>query len=422
MEAAETSPQEKRPLLSGMLVLFLFAMILANVGGNMYAPLLPLYLRELNASVSQIGLFFTLSMIVPLLLQILGGWISDSLGRLRAIAIGSVVGVFSYLPMLLASTWQWLLLAEAMGAITRSLVGPSFDAFIAEHSSEENRAKVFGLSTSIFMVVGVVGPPLGGYLAGALGFKGMIAIAALLYLVATVIRVAMARDAAKGSEATPRSLSLDSLKANLGSMFGMVMAGGVLTWILITDGVRDISFSLSMNLFPVYLEEIGGLTVRQIGVMSGLFGLFSMLTTFPAGWLADKVGERVNIAAGFVLMGISLFVLVGLPSQAMLGYSIGWALAGVGAGLMMPAYQSLISKAVPERLRGTAYGLFSTSLGLVSLPAPAIGAQVWEKVGPRAPFLITAVVTLLLVVPIWFKFRLPAKAGEADEEEKNDDL
>ena len=76
---------KKRPLLNGILILFLTAMIFANIGGNMYEGLMPLYLKDLDASIPQIGLFFTLAQIVPLLLQILGGWISDSLGRLRAI-------------------------------------------------------------------------------------------------------------------------------------------------------------------------------------------------------------------------------------------------------------------------------------------------------------------------------------------------
>jgi MFS family permease len=54
---------------------------------------------------------------------------------------------------------------SGVGAVARALVGPSFDAFIAEHSSEENRGKVFGISQAIFMIVSVVGPPLGGWLA-----------------------------------------------------------------------------------------------------------------------------------------------------------------------------------------------------------------------------------------------------------------
>jgi MFS family permease len=48
----------------------------------MFGPILPLYLEQLHAGVAQIGLFFTLSAVIPLALQILGGWVSDSVGRL----------------------------------------------------------------------------------------------------------------------------------------------------------------------------------------------------------------------------------------------------------------------------------------------------------------------------------------------------
>src|SRR5512139_79108 len=152
----------KARLLTPLLLLFMLAMILANLGGNMYGPLEALYLQKLGASVGQIGLFYTLSQIIPLLLQILGGWVSDTLGRLRAIAIGSVVGIFVYVPLILASRWEWVLIASALSAVTRSLIGPSFDAFIADHSAPENRARLFGITQTLFGVVGVVGPVLGG--------------------------------------------------------------------------------------------------------------------------------------------------------------------------------------------------------------------------------------------------------------------
>ncbi len=402
--------------MSGLILLFLLAMILANMGRNMYDPLMSLYMRDLGASVPQVGLFFTLGSIVPLLVQILGGWISDSLGRLRAIAIGSVIGIVSYLPLVLADRWEWLLLSSGLGAITGALVGPSFDAFIAEQSSEKNRARMFGLTQLIYGVVGVLGPGLGGWLAQARGFKFMLLVAAVFYLCATILRVGMARAAARGGAAHTTSLSFAGLKSNLGAMLGLLLAGGVVTWILITDGVRDISFALSMNLFSVYMQDFGGLTLGQIGLTSSIFGLFMMLTVFPAGMLADKVGERVGIAAGFVLVGLSLGMLVVLPAGAFGLYLAGWALAGTGVGLLQPAYQSLISKAVPARLRGTAFGLFSSSIGLVSLPFPWIGAQLWQGVSPRFPFLITVVAIFFSIIPVWLKFRLPQKpAGEGSE-------
>lgn len=409
---------KKQPLLSGILILFLTAMIFANIGGSMYDGLLPLYLKELDADITDIGLFFTLAMIVPLFLQILGGWVSDSLGRLRAIAIGSVFGVLGYIPLLLADTWQWLLLATAVGAVARSLVGPSFDAFIAEHSTEQNRGRVYGISQAIFMIVAVVGPPLGGWLTGAYGFKLMLFVAGVFYFIAMVMRLSMAREAAKTDKANGdhKKLSFTSLKSNIGSMVGLIFSGGLITWMLITDGLRDISFQFSGNLFPVYMQEVGGLSYQQIGWVTSMFGLFMMLSTFPGGWLSDKVGERFCIALGMVLLSASLFILILIPDGAQWLYFVGWGVAGVGAGISGPAYQSLISKAVPQKLRGLAFGLFSTSLGVVSLPAPWIGGQLWERFGPSAPFSITAVVILLSVIPIWLKFKLP-KTEETSETE-----
>lgn len=388
------------------MLLFMAAMILANLGGSMYGPLEALYLKQLGAGIGQIGLFYTLSQIIPLALQILGGWISDSLGRLRAIAIGSVVGVLVYIPLLLATRWEWVLVASAFGAVTRALIGPSFDAFIADHSAPENRARLFGITQTLFGIVSVIGPIAGGYLVEWINFKGMLAVAAALYLIATFMRVGMAREAARGHEANPTALTFNSLKTNLGTMVALVLAGGLFTWILITDGVRDIFFGMSMSFLSVYMQDIASLTIGQIGLMNSIFGLAMMSVMIPAGWLADKVGERVNIAISFLLMAFSIGMIALIqPQSPAWVYALGWTIAGIGSGLGTPAYQSLISKAVPKRLRGVAFGLFSTSLGLVSLPAPMIGGYLWEHVSPQFPFLLTAGISLLSIIPVWLKFK-----------------
>lgn len=133
-----TGKVKTEPLLNKNLLLFMFAMILANMGGEMYGMLLPLYLKELNASVVQIGLFFTISQIAPLAVQILGGWVSDTLGRLRSVAIGSVAGNLVFVGFILAPTWQWVMSGMIFSAITRAFIGPSFNAFISEQSAEKN--------------------------------------------------------------------------------------------------------------------------------------------------------------------------------------------------------------------------------------------------------------------------------------------
>lgn len=415
-----TTAEKKQSLLTPLLLLFMLAMILANLGGNMYGPLESLYLKELGASIGQIGLFFTLASMAPLVLQILGGWMSDSLGRLRAIAIGSVFGTVAQIILVFSTSWGWVLLSSVVGAVARSLVGPSFDAFIAENSSENNRARVFGVTQTLFGVVSVLGPPLGGWIVQNFNFKAMLVVSAALYIAATVIRLGMARHAArKDAHAHTRPpLTFAGLKSNLGAMSGLLFSGGVLTWILLTDGVRDISFAISFNFMGLYMEQVAAMNFEQIGWSSGIFGLFMMLFMIPGGWLSDKTSERVAIALGFLLMAIAIgMIAVVPPASPFWLYAAGWALAGTGVALVSPAYQSLISKAVPAHLRGTAFGLFSTSLGLVSLPAPLIGGFLWENISPQFPFGITAAVSLLCIVPVWFKFKIdnPPWNGTPDQ-------
>lgn len=399
---------KKAPLLSQLLIVFMLTMILANIAGSMYGNLLPLYLKSLDANVVQIGIFFTISQIIPLFLQILGGWISDNLGRLKSIAIGSVAGVFSYVGLILAPTWQWVLAGEGLGAVTRSLVGPSFGAFIAEESSEENRARVYGITQTIFTVVTIVGPPFGGFLVDKFSFKFMLIIAGIIYTIATVMRVSMARKAVTNEKATSSgTLKFSSLKANLSAMTGILLAGGLITWALITDGVRDVSFSLSGSLLPIYMQDFGDLSAQQIGWLMSIFGIANMLVNIPAGWLADKKSDRLAIVLGFVVQAGALFLLLNVGS--FWGYAIVWAIFGIGVGLMGPAYQSLISKVLPQKLRGTGFGLIQSSLGVFSLPAPVIGASLYQNVSPKLPFTITAWASLLAIIPVWFKFKITQK-------------
>ena len=421
-------PEPKRPLLSPVMRLFLVTMILANVAGAMYGGFLPLYLKSLGADIAQIGVFFTITQIIPLALQILGGWISDSLGRLKSIAAGSVSGVVSYIALILAPTWAWVFLGEGLGAITRSLVGPSFGAFIAEESKEESRAKVYGLVDTFYTIVAIVGPPFGGFLVDRYGFKVMLMVAASIYTAATIMRVRMASMARHhGQEDGKKTrLELGALKVNLSAIFGLLVAGGVMTWIIITDGVRDISFSLSGNLIPVYLEDIAKLNAQKIGWLSSFMGIAMMVTSFPAGHLADKRGERLAIALGFALQSVAFFIFI--KAETFITYAVSYFLIGVGSSLMSPAYQSLLSKVLPQKLRGTGFGLVHSGLGLFSLPAPAIGAKLYENISPTTPLWITAIASVLSIIPAIFKFKLTdkdrqqidkAEAKILEAEEKN---
>jgi MFS family permease len=268
-------------------------------------------------------------------------------------------------------------------------------------------------------VVAVIGPPLGGFVSQHYGFKISYAVAGLLYTMAAIIRIAMARSASR-QEVTPREKPrFGGLKKSLWEMGALVLAGGIITWIFVSDGLRDIAVNMEEQFRPIFMQEVGNLTNTQIGFVSAVAGVAMMAVMSIGGWLSDKRGERFTIMAGYlvVVAGQILFVF----SDTFLGFAIAWGISGVAWALISPAFSSLISKAIPQRLRGTAFGLFSTSVGVIALPAPYIGSLLWENFGRQAPFLALPIAILVMLPIMWIKFRLPDAAASDAQPATSDD-
>jgi MFS family permease len=391
----------------------LTGMILANLGGSMFRPFFAIFLKQLGLEVDAIGLYFTLAAIFPLLFQVIGGWVSDRIGRLRSIAFGSMAGALSWVGILLAPAmaWPvaWFLAADALGAMTRSLVGPSFDAFVADQSGEQNRGRVYALVHAIFMVVGIAGPPLGGLIVERFGFPVLVRVGAGLYWSATILRVIMARRvaASPARAATPAGSGITraGLGASLRDIFTLAAAGGVFLWIMIVDGALDIAGKLSEDLLPLYLKEIGRLTESRIGLLQGLSAVCMAAAMLPMGALADRRGERFPIMIGCVAVAgsVALFVF----GRGIVAFAFAYAIFGASGACFGPAMQSLITKVVPQRLRGLAFGFLSTSLGAFSFFAPAVGGLLWKRFFPTLPFLVSGAICALAAIPVNLRYRLP---------------
>lgn len=393
-------------ILTPTLRWFLLGMVLANIAGAMLYSYLALYLQSLGASIGQVGLVFSLASIVPLALQVFGGWLSDTIGRLRAIAIGSAIASFGYLLFVIAPSWQWALAALVLEYISGTTVGPSYSAFIADQSEERVRGRIFGLSNGIFLVIGVIGPPLAGLLIDWRDYRFMLAVTGVIYWVATTLRIWMARaerfTASRPVEVQP--VRLQNFGRQLGAILGLMFAGGILTWILVLDGISDVSARLSEELQPLFLSEVGSLGVVQIGLLRSILFFTMMVATPPAGWLSDRIGEHRTIALGFLVaaVGLGAFIL----ARDLPGFALAGILSGLGSGLVNPAYSALTSKVVPPENRGLAFGFFHSSISLLSLPAPWLGARLWENYSPRLPFGITAMAMAVSAFLAYLKLRL----------------
>ncbi len=383
----------------------LATMVIANIGSAVFEPFMALYVKDLGADVDQVGLYFALMAIAPAAFRILGGWISDNLGRVQTVAIGSFAGLLGFVVFWLAPNWGWLIPGGLLMHVGRALVGTSFRAYTAESADVTMRAQVMGFTDSVFTICGIIGPPVGGYIALAFAYRSLFAVAAGCMLVATVWRIWNARD-------VPfrwRQLRLEKLKSGLKGIAALLLAGGLLTWILAVDAVRDFAFSLSINFLSLFQKDVGHLDDSEIGWLASAGAITMALLMTWTGRLSDRLGERRVMVIGGLLEVAGLVLFVNVRSFG--GFLAAMVLLHAGWSFLSPAFNSLLSKAVPAGQLGITYGLFETSLSLIAMPAPAIGARLWQGVSPEFPFYLTAGMALLTLLPIWFRFRLPAQGS-----------
>ncbi len=395
----------KRPLIPLPLALFLAGIAFVEGSRTMTMVQVPIFLRELGADIRQIGLFFTISLVFPFILRIIGGWLSDTIGRLRALWLGSLAGTFAYIPYAIAPSWQVALLGPALLSIAGALIYPSYRAYIADNTDEERLGRVFGIAETVRNIAWIIGPLYGGLLAQNLGYRWMFIAAIMSFGVATIIFLSLTLTIDKPASAPIEKPSLVALRNSLSEILILILSGGLITWLLITDGIYDIASRLSFDLMPVYLSDIAGLSKQSIGLMDGIHGFAWVVASPLAGWLVDKTSERLAVVSGLILLIVSRLVFA-LASNFW-GFTFSWILLGFGGAVMNPALNSLVAKSVPSRLRGLTYAFLVTSISLIVLPFPWIGSLIWNALNPKATFLITVVVGSLAIIPAWMKLRVP---------------
>jgi MFS family permease len=124
-----------------------------------------------------------------------------------------------------------------------------------------------------------------------------------------------------------------------------------------------------------------------------------------AGWLTDRLGESRTIMIGFLLQSGGLILIV--LSKGTLALVAAGLVFGAGIGMLFPAFDSLISKAVPDKMRGLAYGLFDSSRNLLATPGPLVGGILWERFAPQWPFILAALINALSILPAALKLHVP---------------
>jgi MFS family permease len=288
----------------------------------------------------------------------------------------------------LATTFEAVLFARFADRVGKGIRGAPRDALVADMVPPAIRGAAFGLRQALDTVGAVLGPALA--IAAMMALAGNIRLVFWFAVAPAVIAVALLalgveEPAAASGARPPRNPIRRAELAQLGAAFWtVVVLGTVLTLARFSEA------------FLVLRAADTGLPETWVPLVMVVMSLVYALSAYPAGVLSDRM-ERTR------LLGFGLAVLIAADVVLALSGSVavtllGVALWGLHMGLTQGQLAALVADTAPERLRGTAYGLFNLVSGGALLLASVLAGALWDRLGPAATFWAGAGFTAIALV------------------------
>jgi DHA1 family tetracycline resistance protein-like MFS transporter len=360
------------------------------LGFGILIPLIPYMATRFGASPALITPILGTYSLFQLLGAPLWGALSDRYGR-RPILISSMLGACgSYLLLAATTTVPMLFVARALAGFMAGNIAAAM-AYASDISSSANRARSLGMVGAAIGIGFMLGPAIGGALAGeqlqSANFLLPALVSAALSLVAVLLVWLMLPESR-----TAEQRSRHSLEARP-SRFALLRERPVLRWL--TLGALLVTFSQSMldSTFAIWAMARYHVGPRTVGLAILALAIVAVaMQTIGVRGLVPRLGEYRLALAGIACWVCGMFTLA-LSSSLLLTLP-GLVLCGLGAGAFTPSGSALASHQAQAHNRGAILGTYQVGTSLARVTAPFVSGSIFERFGPSAPFLLGGLVTL----------------------------
>lgn len=410
----------RRPPLPADIWVLVSAAFIVAIGYGIIAPILPQFAASFDLGVTAASIVVSSFAFFRLVFAPAGGRLIDTLGERRVYVAGLLIVAASTYAVAAAQTYWQLLLFRGLGGIGSTMFTVSAMALIIRLTPSDSRGRASSAYASSFLFGNILGPVVGGLLAG-LGMRIPFVIYATgLLLAAAVVWFRLERQpqldsggpdadaeagetaapeagepaaaSATGSEALPRMRFRDAwrdsaYRASLGSAVAVGWAA---------MGAR-------IALYPLFVVAVLGADERVSGIALTVFALGMAVSVTVVGRLTDTWGRRPFVLVGLFVLGTAT-VAVGYSGSVWVFFGL-TLLAGLGGGLVNPAVQASVGDVIGrERSGGTVLSRFQMAMDVGAIAGPVVSGALVDAFGYDWAFLVTGLVVIVAWV-LWLRGR-----------------
>jgi MFS family permease len=398
---------------------------------------LPIYVYILTRSLLATSITFAAGIIPQIVLGSVAGVFVDRWNRKRTLVIANLLLAVALLPLMLVRTpdhvWIVYIVIFAETCFEQFTL-PAQNALLPALVTEEQLVPANALNSLSSNLSRLVGPALGGVIAGFFGLNGIVAADTISFLLAALVLSGIPAAATKG--AVSQRPAGDSPFASLRREWGdglRVLFGSRTLWVLVaTFTISALGEGVFGVLYPVFVYQALHGGALEIGELMSAQAVGGLLGGLVAGWLGQRLLSRWSIGLNWLAFGVISIAIYGAPAWLALagmtvpvlwvevGLFIAVGISGVG---VLTGSQSRLQTSAPEAFLGRIFGILGTAMGAFTLMGTLIAGTVSNSLGvipvlniQAAGKLLAGVLALALLPPMIHRLSSAVIEDTSDEQ------
>lgn len=359
--------------------------------------ILPGFLTILGVPPAALGIIEGIADAVAASTQMISGYAADRLGHRKLLVLtGYALTPIGQIVIAVAGGWPLILVGRVVSWFGKGLRGPLRDAIVIQSVSEKTRGRAFGFHRATDSIGAVLGPLLGVYLLGwaqtiqwsdASGaFRFVLWLSLIPGFCAVLTFLIMVKDPEQSSN--PAKQFWSSVKALPARFRYYLAATGIF-------GIGNFSHSLLILAATLLLTRShGALHAAQIaGFLYVLRNVVQVAASYPAGWLADRVGHFPVLIAGYVLGGFTAVLMAGasyFKVDDIASLTAMFCVAGMYTAIQEALESTVTAEMVMSDTLSLSYGALGTVNGLARFVSSASVGLIWTVYSPVVAFSLAA--------------------------------
>lgn len=332
---------------------------------------------------TQAGLVLGLFSIFGLFGNMLGGALTDKWGRRNIILFGLVFSALSTLSLGLVETFRLLIPLAAFIGFLSDIAGPAHGAMIADILPEHQRQEGFGILRVVANMSWIIGPTIGGFVAGRSFFALFVMDAVISCCVALLFYLFI-------PETKPEEVGEKKSEGLLATFKGYIKVARDSAFVafLLAGILMSLVYLQMYNSLSVYLRDVHGIQPQGYGFLLTTSAVAVILFQF-------SITRMVKLRPPFLMMGLgTLFYMVGFGMFGIVSaywlFLTAIVVITIGEMIIMPTSQALAANFAPREMRGRYMAAYGLTFMLPSAIGPGLAGVILDNFNPNLVWYIGA--------------------------------